>query len=104
MKNKTVILILSVLAVALYTAAVINFCLGDVLGGITDVLMACSDALMAFSLHRVGQVEQPHDLFVARTFITYDMTAGLQAEDFNAHRQHILTDREMYERAKEWYR
>ena len=52
----------------------------------------------------LGQVEQPHDLFVARTFITYDMTAGLQAEDFNAHRQHILTDREMYERAKEWYR
>lgn len=31
------------------------------------------------------------------------MTAGLQAEDFAAHRQHILTDREMYERAKEWY-
>jgi hypothetical protein len=52
----------------------------------------------------LGQVEQPHDLFVARTFITYDMTAGLQAEDFNAHRQHILTDREMYERAREWYR
>ena len=51
----------------------------------------------------LGQVEQPHDLFVARTFITYSMTAGLQAEDFAAHRQHILTDREMYERAKEWY-
>ena len=29
MKNKTVILILSVLAVAIYTTAVINFCLGD---------------------------------------------------------------------------
>lgn len=52
----------------------------------------------------LGQVEQPHDLFVAHTFITYDMTSGLQAEEFNAHRQHILTDREMYERAKEWYR
>ena len=36
MKNKTVILILSVLAVALYTTAVINFCLGNVLGGIAD--------------------------------------------------------------------
>ena len=59
MKNKTVILILSVLAVAIYTTAVINFCLGNVLGGIAD---------------------------------------------FAAHRQHILTDREMYERAKEWYR
>ena len=36
MKNKTVILILSILAVAMYTTAVINFCLGDVLGGIGD--------------------------------------------------------------------
>ena len=33
MKNKTVILILSVLAVLIYTTAVINFCLGNVLGG-----------------------------------------------------------------------
>ena len=56
MKNKTVILILSVLAVAMYTVAVINFCLGNVLGGIGDVLMASSDALMAYSLYHVGQV------------------------------------------------
>ena len=56
MKNKTVILILSVLAVLIYTTAVINFCLGDVLGGIGDVLMASSDALMAYALHRVGQL------------------------------------------------
>jgi hypothetical protein len=54
MKNKTVILILSVLAVAMYTVAVINFCLGDVLGGIGDVLMASTDALMAYALYRVG--------------------------------------------------
>jgi len=39
MKNKTVILILSVLAVALYTVAVINFCLGNVLGGIDPSLL-----------------------------------------------------------------
>ena len=56
MKNKTVILILSVLAVALYTTAVINFCLGDVLGGIADVLMASTDTLMAYALYRVGQL------------------------------------------------
>lgn len=54
MKNKTVILILSVLAVLLYTVAVINFCLGNVLSGIADVLMASSDALMAYALYRVG--------------------------------------------------
>ena len=56
MKNKTVIILLSVLAVAMYTVAVINFCLGNVLGGIGDVLMASSDALMAYALYRVGQL------------------------------------------------
>jgi len=56
MKNKTVIILLSVLAVAMYTVAVINFCLGDVLGGIGDVLMASSDALMAYALYHVGQL------------------------------------------------
>ena len=61
MKNKTVILILSVLAVLIYTTAVINFCLGDVLGGIGDVLMASSDALMAYALYRVGQLGRMAD-------------------------------------------
>ena len=56
MKNKTVIILLSVLAVAMYTVAVINFCLGNVLGGIGDVLMASSDALMAYALYRVWQL------------------------------------------------
>ena len=54
MKNKTVIILLSVLAVAMYTVAVINFCLGNVLGGIGGVLMASTDALMAYALYRVG--------------------------------------------------
>ena len=62
MKNKTVILILSVLAVAMYTTAVINFCLGNVLGGIGDVLMASSDALMAYALYRVGQLGRLADM------------------------------------------
>ena len=61
MKNKTVILILSVLAVAMYTAAVINFCLGNVLGGIGDVLMASFGALMAYTLYRVGQLGRMAD-------------------------------------------
>ena len=61
MKNKTVILILSVLAVAMYTTAVINFCLGNVLGGIGDVLMASFGALMAYALHRVGQLGRMAD-------------------------------------------
>ena len=62
MKNKTVILILSVLAVAIYTTAVINFCLGNVLSGIADVLMASSDALMAYTLYRVGQLGRMADM------------------------------------------
>lgn len=61
MKNKTVILILSILAVAMYTTAVINFCLGNVLGGIADVLMASSDVLMAYTLYRVGQLGRMAD-------------------------------------------
>jgi len=56
MKNKTVIVILSVLAVMMYTVAVINFCLGEVLNGIACVLMASSDALIAYSLYHVGQL------------------------------------------------
>ena len=62
MKNKTVIILLSVLAVAMYTVAVINFCLGDVLGGITGVLMASTDALMAYALYRVGQLGRLADM------------------------------------------
>ena len=56
MKNKTVIILLSVLAVALYTVAVINFCMGNVLGGISNVLTACGLVLMAFSLVMMGRV------------------------------------------------
>ena len=61
MKNTTVILILSILAVLIYTTAVINFCLGNVLGGIGDVLMASSDALIAYTLYRVGQLGRMAD-------------------------------------------
>ena len=56
MKNKTVIILLSVLAVMMYTVAVINFCLGDVLDGICGVLMASSDALIAYSFYNFGKV------------------------------------------------
>lgn len=56
MKNKTFIILLSVLAVALYTVAVINFSTGDVVSGISNVLMASSDALMAYSLVILGKV------------------------------------------------
>ena len=62
MKNKTVIILLSVWAVAFYTTAVINFCLGDVLGGISNVFVASTDALMAYALYRVGQLGRLADM------------------------------------------
>jgi len=61
MKNKTVIILLSVLAVAMYTVAVINFCLGNVLGGIGDVLMASFGVLTAYSHYRVGLLGRMSD-------------------------------------------
>ena len=80
MKNKTVILILSVLAVAIYTTAVINFCLGNVLGGIADVLMASSDALMAYTLYRVGQLGRLADATgKAVTALLEQLTKGVPA-------------------------
>lgn len=42
-------------------------------------------------------------MFVARTFITYDMCTGLQQREFNACKQEILTDRELYEQARRCY-
>ena len=62
MKNKTVIILLSVLAVALYTTAVINFCMGEVLRGISNVFVASTDALMAYALYRVGQLGRMADM------------------------------------------
>lgn len=80
MKNKTVILILSVLAVLIYTTAVINFCLGDVLSGIGDVLMASSDALMAYALYRVGQLGRMADATrKAVTALLEQLTKGVPA-------------------------
>ena len=43
-------------------------------------------------------------LFVVRTFITYEMTSGLQEQEFEACRKQILTDRQMYDEAAKFYR
>ena len=42
-------------------------------------------------------------LFVARTFITYDMCSGLQQQEFETKRKDILTDEEMYQRVRMCY-
>ena len=80
MKNKTVIILLSVLAVAMYTVAVINFCTGDVLGGIGDVLTACALVLMAFSLYRMGQLGRLADATRKAVIVLLEqLTNGLAA-------------------------
>lgn len=43
-------------------------------------------------------------LFIVRTFITYDMCSGLQQQEFEDKRSRIITDRELYDRARIFYR
>ena len=52
MKEKIIATVLVIMAVAMYTTAVINFMQGDVLQGVSDVLMACSDVIIAWVLMR----------------------------------------------------
>jgi hypothetical protein len=42
-------------------------------------------------------------IYIVRTFITYDMTTGMQQQEFDTQRAKIMTDLEMYERAKMFY-
>jgi hypothetical protein len=49
----------------------------------------------------LGQVVD--GIYIVRTFITYEMTSGMQQEEFERCRAQILNDREMYDRAKECY-
>ncbi len=43
-------------------------------------------------------------IYVAKTFITYDMCSGLQQKEFESKRGEILTDEEMYKQAKMYYK
>ena len=47
--------------------------------------------------------QQHGEMYIVRTFITYDMTTGMQQAEFEDKRSQIITDREMYERAKIFY-
>jgi len=49
----------------------------------------------------LGQVVD--GIYIVRTFITYDMCGGLQQQEFENCRSQILSDREIYDRAKECY-
>ena len=47
--------------------------------------------------------QQHGKMYVARTFITYDMTTGMQRADFEDKRSKIITDRDLYDRARAIY-
>lgn len=80
MKNNTVIILISVLAVALYTVAVIDLCLGDVLSCIVDVLMVIFCSLMVYSLYHLGQLERMADnTRKALISIVENLTNGVSA-------------------------
>jgi hypothetical protein len=44
------------------------------------------------------------NIFIARTFITYDMCTGLQQREFEDKRKDIPSDKELYLRAREYYK
>ena len=48
--------------------------------------------------------QQQGNIFVARTFITYDMCSGLQQVEFESKREQIMSDRELYHKAETFYR
>lgn len=52
MKEKIISTVLVIMAVVIYTTAVIEFMQGDVVGGVSDTLMACSDVIIAWVLMR----------------------------------------------------
>jgi hypothetical protein len=52
MKEKFIATVLVIMAVAMWTAAVINFMQGNVLSGVSEVLMTCSDVIFAWVLIR----------------------------------------------------
>ena len=80
MKNKTVIILLLVLAADLYTVAVINFCSGKVLSGIGEVLMASTNALVAYTVYRVGLMSKGLEaVYDAVTDMLEQFTKGVPA-------------------------
>lgn len=48
--------------------------------------------------------QQQDGIFIARTFITYDMCCGRQQVEFESKREQILSDTELYNAAKTFYR
>ena len=52
MKEKIILIVLGIIVVAMGTTAIINFIQGNVLQGVSDVLMLCSGYILAWVLIR----------------------------------------------------
>lgn len=64
MKNKVFQIVLVVFAIVLYTLAVVNFIGGDIIDGISNVIMACSDVILVCALMRL---ENHHEALIVLT-------------------------------------
>ena len=49
----------------------------------------------------LGQVKD--DIYIVKTFITYDMTCGLQQQEFEGCKKKIISDWDMYQKAVQSY-
>ena len=90
MKEKIIATVLVIMAVAMYTTAVINYIQGDVMKGVSDVLMACSDIIIAWVLMRQRFYEkalqmavesQLHLLKTLEKGLSDKLTVGKKDED-----------------------
>ena len=90
MKEKIISTVLVIMAVTMYTTAVINFIQGNVMKGVSDVLMACSDIIIAWVLMRqrfyekVLQMAVESQLHLLKTLekgLSDKLTVGKKDED-----------------------
>ena len=54
MKEKIIAAVLVIMAVVMYTTAVIEFMQGNATGGVSDALIACTDVIIAWAMKRQG--------------------------------------------------
>lgn len=64
MKNKVIKISLVIFAIVLYTLAVVQFIDGNVVSGISNVIMACSDVIMFYVMTRM---DMHHECLVVIT-------------------------------------
>ena len=103
MKEKIILIVLGIIVVAMGTTAVINFIQGNVLQGVSDVLMLCSGYILAWVL-----IRQKFQLDVIKVigkspyaWVKSLKKAMLNKEDDNNDNEEVeISEKEMTEDAK----